>query len=76
MFSSGGPPNTLAFPQMEGPLWSEARDALAGAAELSRQKGGEGLDIYCLNGLQHRLDFRVSRYSSFITKAQTDPRQG
>ncbi|KAI9513382.1 hypothetical protein F5148DRAFT_1301986 [Russula earlei] len=34
---------------MDGPLWHEARDALAGVAELSRLKGGEGLDIYCLN---------------------------
>ncbi|KAI0292864.1 hypothetical protein BC826DRAFT_402822 [Russula brevipes] len=61
---------------MEGPLWSEARDALAGAAELSRQKGGEGLDIYCLNGLQHRLDFRGESevhefFDSIVPEGQT-----
>jgi len=43
---------------MEGALWLEARDALAGVAEFSRQRGGEGLDIYCLNSLRNRLDIR------------------
>jgi hypothetical protein len=41
-----------------GGLWFQARDALAGVAEFSRQKGGEGLDIYCLNNPSYRLDFR------------------
>jgi len=48
---------------MDGQLWSEARDALAGVAELSRLKGGEGLDLYCLNSSRYRLDLRVSRFS-------------
>jgi len=48
---------------MYGQLWSEARDALAGVSELSRLKGGEGLDIYCLNSPRYRLDLRVSRFS-------------
>jgi len=48
---------------MDGSLWPEARDALAGVAELSRLKGGEGLDIYCLNSPQYRLDLRVSHLS-------------
>jgi hypothetical protein len=39
-------------------LWPEARDALAGVTELSRLKGGEGLDIYCLNSPKYRLDLR------------------
>jgi hypothetical protein len=43
---------------MGGNLWSGARDALAGVAEISRQKGGEGLDIYCLNNTRYRLDLR------------------
>jgi hypothetical protein len=43
---------------MEGALWLEARDALAGVAEFSRQRGGEGLDIYCLNSPRNRLDLR------------------
>ncbi|KAF8491826.1 hypothetical protein F5888DRAFT_1733461 [Russula emetica] len=43
---------------MDGKLWPEARDALAGVAELSRLKGGEGLDIYCLNSPKYRLDLR------------------
>lgn len=43
---------------MDGSLWPEARDALAGVAELSRLKGGDGLDIYCLNSPQYRLDLR------------------
>ncbi|KAI9459226.1 hypothetical protein BJY52DRAFT_1186572 [Lactarius psammicola] len=43
---------------MEAGLWLEARDALAGVAEISRQKGGEGLDIYCLNNPRYRLDLR------------------
>ena len=49
---------------MEGSLWLEARDALAGVAEFSRQRGGEGLDIYCLNSPRYRLDLRVSYVSS------------
>ncbi|KAI0278683.1 hypothetical protein BGY98DRAFT_916683 [Russula aff. rugulosa BPL654] len=43
---------------MDGRLWIEARDALAGVAELTRLKGGEGLDIYCLNSPAYRLDLR------------------
>ncbi|KAI0289992.1 hypothetical protein BC826DRAFT_913861 [Russula brevipes] len=43
---------------MGGALWSEARDALAGVAELSQMKDGEGLDIYCLNGYQSRRNLR------------------
>jgi hypothetical protein len=43
---------------MEGKLWAEARDALAGVAELSRLKGGEGLDIYCLNNPKYQPDLR------------------
>src|SRR6266702_4505506 len=49
---------------MEAGLWLEARDALAGVAEISRQKGGEGLDIYCLNSPKYRLDLRVGHMSS------------
>jgi hypothetical protein len=59
---------------MDGKLWTEARDALAGVAELSRQKGGEGLDIYCLNSPKYRLDLRVRSWSSF-TVEETYPRQ-
>ena len=44
---------------MEGRLWLEARDALAGVAEFCHQRGGEGLDIYCLNSPRYRLDMRV-----------------
>jgi hypothetical protein len=44
---------------MDGRLWTEARDALAGVAELSRLKGGEGLDIFCLNSPKYRVDLRV-----------------
>jgi hypothetical protein len=51
--------------QMDGKLWSEARDSLAGVAELSRLKGGEGLDIFCLNNPNYRLDLRVSSLFSF-----------
>ncbi|KAI0251868.1 hypothetical protein BJV78DRAFT_1282104 [Lactifluus subvellereus] len=40
---------------MDGGLWLEARDALAGVANMSRLKGGEGLDIYCLNSPEFRL---------------------
>jgi len=43
---------------MDGKLWTEAREALAGVAELSRQKGGEGLDIYCFNNPKYRVDLR------------------
>jgi hypothetical protein len=43
---------------MDGRLWTEARDALAGVAELSRLKGGEGLDIFCLNSPKYRVDLR------------------
>ncbi|KAF8480082.1 hypothetical protein DFH94DRAFT_740179 [Russula ochroleuca] len=43
---------------MDGKLWTEARDALAGVAEASRLKGGEGLDIYCLNNPKYQPDLR------------------
>jgi len=43
---------------MDGPLWTEARDALAGVAEWSRVNGGEGLDIYCLNNRKCQLGLR------------------
>jgi hypothetical protein len=55
-------------------LWPEARDALAGVSELSRLKGGEGLDIYCLNSPKYRLDLRVRSWSPF-TVEETYPRQ-
>ncbi len=50
---------------MDGKLWIEARDALAGVAELSQLKGGEGLDIYCFNNPRYSLDLRVNISSSF-----------
>jgi hypothetical protein len=53
---------------MDGRLWIEARDALAGVAELTRLKGGEGLDIYCLNSPAYRLDLRVRRRFSFTVE--------
>ncbi|KAI0267504.1 hypothetical protein BC834DRAFT_81197 [Gloeopeniophorella convolvens] len=43
---------------MEGHLWAEARDALAGVAEVSRFNGGDGLDLYCLNSPSYELDVR------------------
>ena len=59
---------------MDGKLWEEARDALAGVAEASRLKGGECLDIYCLNSPKYRLDVRVSSWSS-LTVEETYSRQ-
>ncbi|KAI9433034.1 hypothetical protein H4582DRAFT_1990842 [Lactarius indigo] len=61
---------------MEGSLWLEARDALAGVAEFSSQKGGEGLDIYCLNSPRYRLDLRSESdirdyFNSIIPDGQT-----
>lgn len=53
---------------MDGALWTEARDALAGVAELSRLKGGEALDIYFLNSDQYRLNIQASRLSSLTCK--------
>lgn len=55
----------LKLLQMDGKLWTEARDALAGVAELSRLKGGEGLDIFCLNNPTYRFNLRVSNLFSF-----------
>ena len=49
---------------MDGGLWLQARDALAGVAEFSRQKGGESIDIYCLNNPKYRLDLRVGHVFS------------
>ena len=49
---------------MDGGLWLQARDALAGVAEFSRQKGGESNDIYCLNNPKYRLDLRVGHVFS------------
>ncbi|KAH9968167.1 hypothetical protein BC827DRAFT_1263887 [Russula dissimulans] len=61
---------------MGGTLWSEARDALAGVAELSRLKGGEGLDMYCLNSHQYRNDLRTETevrdfFNSLVPQGQT-----
>ncbi|KAI0305096.1 hypothetical protein B0F90DRAFT_1666597 [Multifurca ochricompacta] len=61
---------------MEGKLWFEARDALAGVAELSRLKGGEGLDIYCLNSTNYRRDVRGETevrhfFDSIVPEGQT-----
>ena len=53
---------------MDGKLWEEARSALAGVAELSHLKGGEGLDIYCLNSHEYRLDLQVRSRSYFTVK--------
>lgn len=33
---------------MAGPLWSEARDALAGVAEIASKYDTDGIDIYFL----------------------------
>lgn len=47
---------------MAGPLWSEARDALAGVAEIASKYDTDGIDIYFLNsplvgnGLRHAAD--------------------
>ena len=52
------------FPlKMEGGLWLQARDALAGIAEISRQRGGESIDMYCLNNTKSSLDLRVGHAS-------------
>jgi hypothetical protein len=61
---------------MYGRLWTEARDALAGVAELSRVNGGEGLDIFCLNNPKYRLGLRkeveVSNFfNSLVPRGQT-----
>ena len=56
---------------MDGGLWFEARDALAGVAHLSHLKGGEGLDIYCLNSPEFQLDLRVSYLSLTTLEHQT-----
>ena len=67
-------PNIVILNQMDGKLWTEARDALAGVAELSRLKGGDGLDIYCLNDPKYQLDLRVGGFFSF-TLNETYSRQ-
>jgi hypothetical protein len=61
---------------MDGKLWTEAREALAGVAELSRLKGGDGLDIYCLNNPKYRLDLRselevYSFFNDIVPEGQT-----
>ena len=66
----------LSLLQMDGSLWPEARDALAGVAELSRLKGGDGLDIYCLNSPQYRLDLRVSHLSFSLPMSKLILNQG
>jgi hypothetical protein len=57
---------------MDGPLWTDARDALASVAELSRQSGGEGLDIYCLNSDERQRDLHVSPVLFNPPKPQTE----
>lgn len=36
---------------MAGPLWHEAREALAGVAELASKYDADGIDIYFLSAL-------------------------
>ncbi|TFY83838.1 hypothetical protein EWM64_g161 [Hericium alpestre] len=43
---------------MAGQPWNDAREALAGVAELAGQVDSEGLDIYFLNDSRFRLDIR------------------
>jgi hypothetical protein len=38
---------------MEGPLWFEARDALAGLADIAARYDSDGVDVYFLNS--HRV---------------------
>ena len=57
-------------PKMEGGLWLQARNALAGVAEYSRQNGGESIDLYCLNNSKYRLDLRVG-HISYLSQSPT-----
>ncbi|KAI0322051.1 hypothetical protein OF83DRAFT_1167959 [Amylostereum chailletii] len=43
---------------MEGQSWIDAREALAGVAEMTRNYGADGLDIYFLNDSRFRLDVK------------------
>jgi len=61
---------------MDGPLWTDARDALASVAELSRQSGGDGLDIYCLNSDERQRDLQGESgicqfFNNLIPEGQT-----
>ncbi|KAI0057835.1 hypothetical protein BV25DRAFT_1345551 [Artomyces pyxidatus] len=61
---------------MEGKPWEDARDALAGVAEISRQYEADGLDIYFLNDPRYRLDIRDqqtvrSLFDSVLPDGQT-----
>jgi hypothetical protein len=55
--------------KMDGGLWLQARDSLAGVAEYSRQNGGESIDIYCLNNPKYSLDLRVGSLVFLVSNA-------
>lgn len=45
---------------MEGPLWFEARDALAGIADVAARYDTDGVDIYFLNSQMVGIGLKVS----------------
>lgn len=47
---------------MEGALWFEARDALAGIADVAARYDSDGVDIYFLNDPAVGKNLSVSRH--------------
>jgi hypothetical protein len=48
---------------MEGVLWYEARDALAGIADVAARYDADGVDIHFLNSSAQGKNMRVSLLS-------------
>lgn len=51
---------------MEGPLWWEAGEALAGIAEAAAAYDSDGIDIYFLNSERTGQNMTVSLEPSFL----------
>ena len=55
---------------MEGTLWVEARDALAGIADVAARYDADGVDIYFLNNPSVGRGMRVSISSLELSSAE------
>jgi len=61
---------------MYGPLWADAREALAGVADLAAEYGSDGVDVYFLNDTHSGMAMKDSQsvkklFDSVIPEGQT-----
>lgn len=58
--------------QMEGPLWFETRDALAGIADAAAKYDTDGVDVHFLNDRRVGKNMKVIRGHSGTRKLALD----